>query len=237
MAHLQERANQHQQTQQRQPPRSRLLTVVNWAQPLKTVRESIFVFLVLKNRPRAFSFWCSGSFCKKKRIRPESIETTYLAGGCYWGLEDLIRKIPGVINTEVGFSGGHIKNVSYKEVTRGDTGHAETIKIEFDNNELSFKELLFNFFKMHDPTTLNQQGNDSGTQYRSAIFYTNDEQKIISGQVIDLIDKSLLWEKPIVTEISAFSNFYPAEESHQAYLIKNPEGYSCHFIRDFDFTK
>jgi len=167
----------------------------------------------------------------------ESIETTYLAGGCYWGLEDLIRKIPGVINTEVGFSGGHIKNVSYKEVTRGDTGHAETIKIQFDSNKLSFKKLLLNFFKMHDPTTLNQQGNDNGTQYRSAIFYTNENQKIISSQVIDLIDKSLVWERPIVTEISAFSNFYAAEESHQAYLIKNPEGYSCHFVRDFDFTK
>ena len=164
------------------------------------------------------------------------IETTYLAGGCYWGLEDLIRKIPGVINTEVGFSGGHIKNVSYKEVTRGDTGHAETIKIQFDPNKLSFKKLLLNFFKMHDPTTLNQQGNDNGTQYRSAIFYTNENQKIISSQVIDLIDKSLVWERPIVTEISAFSNFYAAEESHQAYLIKNPEGYSCHFVRDFDFT-
>lgn len=167
----------------------------------------------------------------------KSIETTYLAGGCYWGLEDLIRKIPGVINTEVGFSGGHIKNVSYKEVTRGDTGHAETIKIQFDSNKLSFKKLLLNFFKMHDPTTLNQQGNDNGTQYRSAIFYTNENQKIISSQVIDLIDKSLLWERPIVTEVSAFSNFYAAEESHQAYLIKNPEGYSCHFVRDFDFTK
>ncbi|MDC0182923.1 peptide-methionine (S)-S-oxide reductase MsrA [Nitrosomonadales bacterium] len=165
------------------------------------------------------------------------IETTYLAGGCYWGLEDLIRKIPGVVNTEVGFSGGHIKNVSYKEVTRGDTGHAETIKIQFDTNKLSFKKLLLNFFKMHNPTTLNQQGNDNGTQYRSAIFYTNQNQKIVSNQVIDLIDKSLVWEKPIVTEISAFTNFYTAEESHQEYLIKNPEGYSCHFIRDFDFTK
>ena len=167
----------------------------------------------------------------------ESIETTYLAGGCYWGLEDLIRKIPGVINTEVGFSGGHIKNVSYKEVTRGDTGHAETIKIEFDNNELSFKELLFNFFKMHDPTTLNQQGNDSGTQYRSAIFYINDDQRKTAEYVIDIVNQSNVWEAKVVTIIEKFQAFYPAEESHQKYLLKNPDGYSCHFVRNFNFTK
>jgi len=166
-----------------------------------------------------------------------SFEVAYLAGGCYWGLEDLISKIPGVEQTKVGFSGGHIKNVSYKEVTRGDTGHAESIEIKFKSTELSYEDLLFNFFKMHNPTTLNQQGNDKGTQYRSSIFYTNDEQKNIAQKVINIVNESKKWGNPILTEIIAFTNFYPAEESHQKYILKNPDGYSCHFVRNFDFTK
>mgnify|MGYP006109187405 CR=1 FL=1 len=169
--------------------------------------------------------------------KDNNLQSAYLAGGCYWGLEDLIRKIPGVLDTKVGFSGGHIKNVSYKEVTKGDTGHAESIEIKFDSEELSYQDLLFNFFKMHNPTTINQQGNDSGTQYRSSIFYINDQQKNIALQTIKLVNKSKEWENPVVTEVIAFANFYPAEESHQKYILKNPDGYSCHFIRKFDFTK
>jgi peptide-methionine (S)-S-oxide reductase len=167
----------------------------------------------------------------------KSIEVAYLAGGCYWGLEDLIRKIPGVEQTKVGFSGGHIKNVSYKEVSRGDTGHAESIEIEFNNKELTYEDLLFHFFKMHNPTTINQQGNDKGTQYRSSIFYSNEEQKNIAQQVINTVNISKEWVNPVITEIIAFTNFYPAEESHQKYILKNPDGYSCHFVRNFDFTK
>ena len=166
-----------------------------------------------------------------------SFEVAYLAGGCYWGLEDLIMEIPGVEQTKVGFSGGHIKNVSYKEVTRGDTGHAESIEIKFQSKELSYEDLLLNFFKMHNPTTLNQQGNDKGTQYRSSIFYTNDEQKNIAQNVINIVNESKKWDDPVLTEIIAFTNFYPAEESHQKYISKNPDGYSCHFVRNFDFTK
>ena len=166
-----------------------------------------------------------------------SFEVAYLAGGCYWGLEDLISEIPGVEQTKVGFSGGHIKNVSYKEVTRGDTGHAESIEIKFKSTELSYEDLLFNFFRMHNPTTLNQQGNDKGTQYRSSIFYTNDEQKNIAQNVINIVNESKKWDDPVLTEIIAFTNFYPAEESHQKYISKNPDGYSCHFVRNFDFTK
>ena len=167
----------------------------------------------------------------------QSLQVAYLSGGCYWGLEELIRKIPGVLHTKVGFSGGHIKNVSYKEVTRGDTGHAESIEIKFNSKILTYKDLLFNFFKMHNPTTINQQGNDKGTQYRSSIFYTNEEQKIIALQVIGLVNKSKKWEDSVVTEVKNFTNFYPAEESHQKYILKNPDGYSCHFVRKFDFTK
>ena len=168
---------------------------------------------------------------------PNSLQVTYLAGGCYWGLEELIRKLPGVSNTYVGFTGGHVKNVSYKDVSRGDTGHAESIKIEFNSEVLSFKNLLFHFFTMHNPTTINQQGNDKGTQYRSSIFYTNEEQKNIAHQTINLVNKSKEWVNPVITEVIAFSNFYLAEESHQKYILKNPDGYSCHFVRKFDFTK
>jgi len=166
-----------------------------------------------------------------------NMQVSYLAGGCYWGLEELIRQIPGVTNTNVGFTGGHVKNVSYKEVSRGDTGHAESIRIEFNNDLLSFKDLLLQFFKMHDPTTLNQQGNDRGSQYRSVIFYANNNQKDTAINVIDLVNQSNLWENKVVTSIEEFTTFYSAEESHQKYLSKNPDGYSCHFVRNFDFTK
>ena len=162
-------------------------------------------------------------------------DVIYLAGGCYWGLEKLLIDLSGVNETEVGFVGGHIKNVCYKEVTKGDTGHAETVKVNFDSSKLSLEDLLRYFFKIHDPTTLNQQGNDRGSQYRSAIFYTKDNQEMIAKEVIQLVNQSSSWNKPIVTEINKFDVFYPAEESHQKYLIKNPDGYSCHFVRKLSF--
>ena len=162
-------------------------------------------------------------------------DVIYLAGGCYWGLEKLLIDLSGVNETEVGFVGGHIKNVCYKEVTKGDTGHAETVKVNFDSSKLSLEDLLRYFFKIHDPTTLNQQGNDRGSQYRSAIFYTNDNQEMIAKEVIQLVNQSSSWNTPIVTEINKFDVFYPAEESHQKYLIKNPDGYSCHFVRKLSF--
>tara|TARA_B100000035_G_C21036250_1_gene571137 strand:- start:757 stop:1260 length:504 start_codon:yes stop_codon:yes gene_type:complete len=162
-------------------------------------------------------------------------DVIFLAGGCYWGLEKLLLDLPGINTTEVGFVGGHIKNVCYKEVTRGDTGHAETVKVNFDSSKLKLQDLLRYFFKIHDPTTLNQQGNDRGSQYRSAIFYTNDNQKIIAKEVIRLINQSSAWKASIVTEIKRFDAFYPAEESHQKYLQKNPDGYSCHFVRKLNF--
>ena len=164
-----------------------------------------------------------------------NIEVTYLSGGCYWGLESLIGQISGIEETQVGFSGGFINDVTYNDVSSGNTGHAETIMIKFDSNQLSFENLLIEFFKLHDPTTPNQQGNDIGSQYRSSIFYTSPNQKEIAENVIQRVEISKHWEQKVVTEIIAFDKFYPAEEAHQKYLIKNPSGYSCHFKRNFKF--
>jgi methionine-S-sulfoxide reductase len=163
-----------------------------------------------------------------------AIETVYLAGGCYWGLEDLLSEIPGVVDTAVGFSGGHVKNVCYREVTTGTTGHAETVKVVFESDILTFKDLLIFFFKIHDPTTLNQQGNDIGTQYRSAIFVTNNEQILLAEDLIKKIDASGVLKSKITTEVNTFNSFFSAEENHQKYLKKFPDGYSCHFIRDIN---
>lgn len=164
-----------------------------------------------------------------------STQTAYLAGGCYWGMEELFRGLPGVIQTEVGFSGGHIANVAYREVTTGTTGHAETLKVVFDPAIINYRDLLFEFFRIHNPTKPNQQGNDIGTQYRSAIFYLDEIQKETALAVIGRVDHSGVWQAPIVTEVTPFKNFYAAEEKHQKYLMKVPDGYTCHFRRDFDF--
>ena len=165
-----------------------------------------------------------------------AIETVYLAGGCYWGLEDLLSEIPGVVDTAVGFSGGHVKNVCYREVTTGTTGHAETVKVVFESDILTFKDLLIFFFKIHDPTTLNQQGNDIGTQYRSAIFVTNNEQILLAEDLIKKIDASGVLKSKITTEVNTFNSSFSAEENHQKYLKKFPDGYSCHFIRDINLS-
>jgi len=165
-----------------------------------------------------------------------TIETVYLAGGCYWGLQDLLSKIPGVNETIVGFSGGHVKNVCYREVSTGTTGHAETVKVIFDIDILSFSELLMFFFKIHDPTTFNQQGNDIGTQYRSAIFATTDEQILLAEELIKKIDTLGVLTKKITTEVNTFNTFFLAEDNHQKYLEKYPDGYSCHFIRDINLS-
>lgn len=160
-------------------------------------------------------------------------ETAILAGGCFWGMEDIIRKIPGVLDTEAGYTGGWLKNPKYDDTHDSKSGHAEAVRVIFDPSKLSYADLLEKwFFKMHDPTTLNRQGNDVGTQYRSAIFFTTDEQKKIAEEVKARVDKSGRWKKPIVTEIAAASTWYPAEDYHQDYLVKNPGGYTCHFMRE-----
>jgi len=158
-------------------------------------------------------------------------ETATLAGGCFWGMEEIIRKIPGVLESSVGYTGGQTKNPTYKEICTGRTGHAEAIQIVFDPQTISYDEILGYFFRMHDPTTLNRQHNDAGTQYRSAIYYHSDEQKKTAEAVKEKVNKSGKWKKPIVTEITAATEYYSAEDYHQDYLQKNPGGYNCHYLR------
>lgn len=151
----------------------------------------------------------------------------YLAGGCFWGMEDLFRKQPGVIDTEVGYQGGENDNPTYKN----HPGHAEGIEITYDPNKTSFKALLDYFFRMHNPTTVDRQGNDRGSSYRSAIFYQNDEEKQIAEEMIVIVDASGRWENKVVTTLEPWSTFWKAEDYHQDYLVKNPNGYTCHFLR------
>jgi peptide methionine sulfoxide reductase msrA/msrB len=162
-----------------------------------------------------------------------TLETAVLAGGCFWGMEELLRAIPGVLETEVGYTGGTTKNPTYEHMKTGRTGHAEAVRITFDPKKLSYAELLEKwFYRMHDPTTKNRQGNDLGTQYRSAIFFTTPEQKRVAEEVTRKVDASGKWGAPIVTEIVPATEFYLAEDYHQDYLQKNPGGYTCHFMRD-----
>ncbi len=159
-------------------------------------------------------------------------ETAILAGGCFWGMEEILRKIPGVIDTEVGYTGGTVKNPTYEIVKREDSGHAEAVKVIFDPKRLTYEQLLGWYFRMHDPTTKNRQGNDVGTSYRSSIFYLSAEQKATAEQVRARVDRSGKWKSPVVTEIVAASDFWSAEEYHQDYLEKHPGGYTCHYLRD-----
>lgn len=159
-------------------------------------------------------------------------EIAVLAGGCFWGMEGIIRDIPGVVDTQVGYTGGNVSKPTYPDVKTGSTGHAEAIQIIFDPKKLSFEDLLSWFFRMHDPTTMNRQGNDRGTQYRSGIFIYNDAQKASATKIKDKVDKSGKWKAPAVTEITQAGPFWRAEEYHQHYLQKNPGGYTCHFLRD-----
>lgn len=149
-----------------------------------------------------------------------------LAGGCFWGMEDLFRKQPGVLNTEVGYTGGKVPNPTYEN----HEGHAEAVEIEYDENKTSYKNLLDFFFQIHNPTTLNQQGNDIGTSYRSAIFYGNEEEKKEAENFIGIVNKSKRWKDPVVTTLEPLGTFYAAENYHQDYLQKNPGGYTCHAV-------
>ncbi len=164
------------------------------------------------------------------------LETATFAAGCFWGTEEFFRKIPGVVDTRVGFTGGTTANVKYEETHDGHTGHAESVEIQFDPAKVSYEHLLDQFFKMHDPTTKDRQGNDTGSQYRSAIFYHGENQKAEAIAFKERVEKSGAWKKPIVTEIAEAKVFWPADESHQKYLIKHPGGYDNHFLRDLSFT-
>ena len=159
-------------------------------------------------------------------------ETVVLAGGCFWGMEDLLRKIPGVLDTEAGYAGGKVDKPMYEDVHTGTSGHAEAVRVVFNPKVLPFETLLGSYFRMHDPTTLNRQGNDRGSQYRSAIFYTSEAQKKTAEAVKAKVNASGKWKSPVVTEVTAFTNFYPAETEHQDYLQKHPDGYTCHYYRD-----
>ncbi|HEX5952668.1 MAG TPA: peptide-methionine (S)-S-oxide reductase MsrA [Rhodanobacteraceae bacterium] len=154
-------------------------------------------------------------------------ERAILAGGCFWGMQDLIRKQPGVVSTRVGYSGGDVPNATY----RNHGTHAESIEIVFDPARTSYRKLLEFFFQIHDPTTVDRQGNDIGTSYRSAIFYTNDEQKRVAEDTIEDVNASGLWPGKVVTEVVPAGDFWEAEPEHQDYLERIPNGYTCHFIR------
>lgn len=155
------------------------------------------------------------------------IEKAILAGGCFWGVEDLIRKMPGVLDTVVGYTGGNVANATY----RNHGTHAEAIAVTFDADVLTYRNLLEYFFQLHDPTTRNRQGNDRGPSYRSAIFYLSDEQMHTAKALIEEMTASKKWPGPIVTEVVPSGDFWDAEEEHQDYLQKHPGGYTCHYVR------
>ena len=157
----------------------------------------------------------------------EKLEKAILAGGCFWGVQDLIRRQPGVISTRVGYSGGDVPNATY----RNHGNHAEAVEITFDPTQTTYRDLLEFFFQIHDPTTVNRQGNDMGASYRSAIFYTSEEQKRVAEDTIADVEASGLWPGKVVTEVSPAGPFWEAEPEHQDYLQKYPDGYTCHFVR------
>jgi peptide-methionine (S)-S-oxide reductase len=157
----------------------------------------------------------------------ESTERAILAGGCFWGVQDLLRKLPGVISTRVGYSGGDVPNATY----RNHGTHAEAVEIVFNPAKISYRTLLEFFFQIHDPSTRNRQGNDRGTSYRSAIYYTTDEQKRVALDTIADVDASGIWPGKVVTEVEPAGPFWEAEPEHQDYLLHYPNGYTCHFVR------
>jgi len=150
-----------------------------------------------------------------------------LAGGCFWGMQELIRKEPGVIKTTAGYAGGSVKNPTYEN----HTGHAEAVEIEYDDKNTSYRNLLDFFFRVHDPTTLNRQGNDIGNSYRSVIFYADEEERQEAEKFINLVNASGRWKNPVVTTLESLKKFYSSEGYHQDYLQKNPGGYTCHYVR------
>ena len=153
-------------------------------------------------------------------------QKAYIAGGCFWGLEDLIRNLPGVLETEAGYTGGAHENPTYEN----HDGHAEALEIVYEDTVIDYKHILDFFFQIHNPTTLNQQGNDKGTAYRSAIFYQSEEERGIAEEMIGVVDESGRWDDPVVTTLESYVRFWNAEGYHQDYLQKNPGGYTCHAI-------
>lgn len=161
-----------------------------------------------------------------------SNQKALLGAGCFWGVDKILRSIPGITKTEVGYAGGTTKNPTYQEVCTGQTDHAEVVLVEFDPSVISFAGVLDVFFRLHDPTTLNRQHNDVGTQYRSVIFTYSDEQRVVALETIKKLEESHTFKNPIVTQVMAAPEYFSAETYHQDYLIKNPHGYMCHVLRD-----
>jgi peptide-methionine (S)-S-oxide reductase len=159
-----------------------------------------------------------------------SYDKATLAGGCFWCLEAVFDELKGVVSVESGYSGGHVPDPSYRAVCTGMTGHAEVVQVTFDPQVLSFADLLRVFFTIHDPTTMNRQGGDVGTQYRSAIFYHSDEQKRVAEEIIKEVDESKVWGRPVVTEVTPFDKFYIAEDYHQEYYASNPNQPYCRVV-------
>ncbi len=157
----------------------------------------------------------------------QQVKRAYFAGGCFWGMEELFRKLPGVVDTEVGYMGGTHASPTYES----HTGHAEALEITYNPSEITYRELLDFFFRIHDPTTKDRQGNDVGTSYRSAIFYQTAEEERESKDVIQLVNDSGRWDSPVVTTLEGNATFYPAEDYHQDYLKQKPNGYTCHYVR------
>jgi peptide methionine sulfoxide reductase msrA/msrB len=173
-----------------------------------------------------------GSYLPRFGRKPEGARRlATLAGGCFWGMEELLRKLPGVIDTTVGYTGGNQPSPSYAQVSSGRTGHAEAIQLRYDPRKLSYATILDTFFRMHDPTTKNRQGNDRGSQYRSAIFFHGEDQRQAAVAAIRRANAGR-WKGKVVTELVPAGDFFPAEEHHQDYLQKHPRGYTCHFLRD-----
>ncbi|WP_394699906.1 peptide-methionine (S)-S-oxide reductase MsrA [uncultured Draconibacterium sp.] len=172
-----------------------------------------------------FTLLIYSSTCMSKDLQKAT-----LGGGCFWCTEAIYLELKGVVDVKPGYSGGHVKNPTYKQVCNGTTGHAEVVQITFDPEVVSFSEILEVFFMTHDPTTLNRQGNDVGPQYRSAIFYHNEEQKEVAERVIDLFEKEEVYSRPIVTEVTKFDQFYIAEDYHINYYARNKTQGYCQFV-------
>ena len=208
----------------------------------RMARRSLLMSCVTLGALAALSFACESAKsapapAPKPAIDPKGPrEEAILAGGCFWGMEKVMNLAPGVVSIDVGYAGGKSNKVSYEEVSGGDTGHAESVRIVFDPKQISYEDLLLHwFFRGHDPTSLNRQGNDVGTQYRSEIFTMSDAQRATAIAVKARVEQSGKWKRPIVTRIEPATTWVRAEEEHQDYLVKHPNGYDDHYLRDFDF--
>jgi peptide-methionine (S)-S-oxide reductase len=193
-------------------------------------KVGIFILLLVVVFTNSCNSNEKGIKMNKEELKLENYSQATLGAGCFWCVEAVFQRIEGVVFVESGYSNGHVNNPTYEQVCSGNTGHAEVARIYFDENKVSFREILEIFFKTHDPTTLNKQGNDIGTQYRSGIYYHNEEQKKIAEEMKDLIDKSGIYSKSVVTEIVPISNYYMAEDYHQNYYNDNKNQPYCSFV-------